>query len=82
MRPFKTENSNHVFRAPVGQKAKFEDLDCEVASDPNVVYSVWVPTDKERLELATGWNVKLAIGWIGAFPPVSMQVTDERVLAE
>jgi hypothetical protein len=39
---------------------------------------VWEPGDVERAAIAEGGNVELDVAWIGAFPPVALNVTDEH----
>ena len=81
MLPVKTARSNHNFGPPPGREEDIGDLPCEIVDEPNgdrFIYSVWEPSDEERKALAAGQNVRLGVGWIGAFPPVSLGVTHER----
>jgi hypothetical protein len=90
MNPIKTENSNHNFGAPVGHEDHVGDLPCEIDDgDPfgfgegsKVIWAVYEPNQAERNAIAQGANVKLGIGWIGKFPPVSVGITDEKAVAE
>lgn len=87
MRAVKTENSNHNFGPPEGTpEGEILDLPCEWVEDPNngnrVVRSVWQISENERQMIANGANIQLDVWWIGAFPPVVMSVTDEKVLGE
>lgn len=87
MRAVKTEKSNHNFGPPSGHEDTVGDLPCEWDKDDpygngtEVIWSVWVPSEGERAAIANGQNVKLGVGWIGGFPPVSMTVTDEAVIS-
>ncbi len=85
MRPIKTANSNHNFGPPLGQEEYIGDLPCEIVDEPGQhreVVSVWEPSPAERLAILNGQNIRLGIGWVGAFPPVSIVVTDETRLKE
>lgn len=78
MRPIKTRRSNHNFGPPVGKEGEIGDLPCEIIDSENgerYVWSVWEPSDSEREAIEAGCNVHLGVGWIGAFPPVSLGVT-------
>jgi hypothetical protein len=88
VRAVKTENSNHNFGPPRGQEELITDLPCEIEDDVpgygpgRVIWSVWEPTEGERAAIANGHYVRLGVGWIGAFPPVSVGVTDEKKVDE
>lgn len=79
MTPIETEASNHNFGPPPGQEEHIGDLPCEIVETDQgrYIYSVWEPTDAERQAIANGQNVRLGVGWIGSFPPVSLGVTHE-----
>lgn len=90
MKPIKTENSNHNFGPPSGHEDHVGDLPCEIDDgDPfgfgegsRVIWAVYEPDEGERRAIANGQNIKLGIGWIGAFPPISMGVTEEKAAGE
>lgn len=44
-----------------------------------VICTVWVPTQAERERIAKGENIRLIV-WGVRHPPVSMDLTDERVM--
>jgi hypothetical protein len=80
VRPVKTANSNHNFGPPAGCERGIGDLPCQrldVDGTPTI-RSVWEPGDVERAAIAEGANVELDVAWIGAFPPVALNVTDEQ----
>lgn len=80
MRPVKTANSNHSFGPPVNvTDGSIGDLPCQIVDEEEyrTIYSVWEPSDAERRAIAAGQNVRLGVGWIGGFPPVSLGVTHE-----
>jgi hypothetical protein len=83
MKAIKTEHSNHNFGPPKGQEDVITDLPCEIEDDVpgyargRVIWSVWEPSEGERRAIANGQNIKLGVGWIGGFPPVSVGVTAE-----
>ena len=80
MRAVKTKNSNHNFGPPHGRADDVDNLPCEITErdGDQVVRSVWVPSDEERKAIAEGMNIELDVWWIGAFAPVSINVTDEQ----
>lgn len=90
MRPIKTENSNHNFGPPPGHDDHVGNLPCEIDDgDPfgfgegsRVIWAVYEPSEGERAAIVNGQNIKLGIGWIGGFPPISMGITDEKAVAE
>lgn len=86
MKAVRTENSNHDFGPPDGKEDEILNLPCQLIVDDGgevkVVRSVWVISDEEREYIANGGNIELDVYWIGAFPPVSVNVTDEKVLVE
>lgn len=81
MRPIRTENSNHNWGPPPGQEGVIGNLPCEfpVESDIGSVftYAVYEPSQEERQLIAEGYNIRLGVGWIGGFPPVSLGVVHE-----
>jgi hypothetical protein len=85
MRSVKTVATNHNFGPPAGRESEIGDLPCQWAREEpygEVIWSVWVPSDDERKAIADGWNVRLGVGWIGAFPPVSVGITHLTESAE
>lgn len=81
MKPIKTVNSNHNFGPPPNvTDGSIGDLPCQVVDerDYREIVSVWELTDMERQAIANGYNIRLGVGWIGAFPPVSLGVTHEK----
>jgi hypothetical protein len=87
MRVIKTENTNHNFGPPPGQEDVIGDLPCQTVStreawghgNGTVIFSVWQPTPEERRAICNGSNIRLGVGWLGTFPPVSVGITDEKV---
>jgi hypothetical protein len=80
MLPVKTALSNHNFGPPAGRDGDIGDLPCQIVVEENgdrFVYSVWKLSDEERRAIANGLNLRLGVGWIGGFPPVSLGVTHE-----
>jgi hypothetical protein len=73
VKPIKTLSSNHNFGPPLGQ---------EETIGYREVVSVWELSPAERQAIANGQNIRLGVGWIGAFPPVSLGVTHEVALFE
>jgi hypothetical protein len=86
MRVIQTANSNHNFGPPQGNEEIIGDLPCQIEEGVaaygggRVIWSVWEPTEAERKAIANGQNVRLGVGWIGGFPPVSVGVTHETEL--
>ncbi len=72
MRPIVTPATNHNFAPPEGQEDTIGDLPCHFEDEDwgRVVWSEWEPTPTEREAIAKGHNLRLGIGWLGAFPPV------------
>ena len=84
MKPIKVASSNHNFGPPPNvADGSIGDLPCEIVGydDGCYVYSVWQPSEAERKAIANGQNVRLGVGWIGGFPPVSLGVTHEGATA-
>jgi hypothetical protein len=83
VRPIQTEASNHNFGPPRGHETDIGDLPCEIveADLGRYIYSVWELNDAERKAIASGQNLRLGVGWIGGFPPVSLGVTHETETA-
>jgi hypothetical protein len=85
VKPIKTLQSNHNFGPPPNvTDGSIGDLPCEIVDDDGsrTIYSVWELSDADRQAIANGWNIRLGVGWIGAFPPVSVGVTHEVARAE
>lgn len=85
MRAVATVRTNHNFGPPPGREETIGDLPCEIVEEDGGphdgsrwIYSVWQLSDEERQSIANGYNVRLGVGWIGAFPPVSLGVTHEQ----
>lgn len=79
MKPIRTDNSNHNFGPPRSvTDGSIGDLPCEITEEDGLrwVRSIWRPSDEEREAIAAGGNVELDVGWIGGFPPVSVNTTD------
>lgn len=78
MLPIKTTETNHNFGPPHGKEGEIGDLPCafpvETEHGP-FVYAVYELSDEDRKAIANGWNIRLGVGWIGAFAPVSLGVT-------
>ncbi len=78
MKPIKTKETNHSFGPPPGKEDLIGNLPCSVQEVEDLgvfIYSVYKPTDEERQAIADGWNIRLGVGWIGSFPPVSVGIT-------
>ena len=78
MEAVKTAESNHNFGPPQGySESQIGNLPCcfEETEYGRFVFSVWEPTPEERQAIANGQNIRLGVGWIGAFPPVSLGTT-------
>lgn len=85
MKPIKTEHSNHNFGPPPNvTDGSIGDLPCQIVDEDGYreIVSVWEPSKAEREAIANGLNIRLGVGWIGAFPPVSLGVTHEVARAE
>jgi hypothetical protein len=80
MLPVKTTNSNHDFGPPRGREDEIGHLPCQIVvrGGQTLIRSVWKLSGEERACIAEGFNVELEIAWIGAFPPLSLNVTDEK----
>jgi hypothetical protein len=78
MRPRRTVTSSQVFRLEGGT----EDNDLWVTlygpeddtADAPCIGSTWVPTEKEREEIAAGANIELVVFGTG-HPPVTMRLS-------
>lgn len=90
MRPIKTQNSNHNFGPPSGHEDHVGDLPCQIDDNNSfgfgegsrVVWAVYEPSESERAAISRGQNIKIGIGWIGGFPPISMGITHETEVSE
>ena len=83
MRAMKTEQSNHNFGPPPNvTDGSIGDLPCQRLTEDGatIIRSIWVPSLEERAAVANGENVELDVFWIGAFPPVSVNVTGEQAI--
>ncbi len=76
MKPVRTLYSNHNFGPPPGHEGVIDDLPCQIVEEPGFkeIRSVWELSQQDRDAIANGCNLVLGIGWIGAFPPVSLGV--------
>lgn len=79
MRPVETKETNHNFGPPPGMEDKIGNLPCRFGENHDLgmkfVFAVYEPSDDERLAIADGQNIRIGIGWLGAFPPVSLGIT-------
>jgi hypothetical protein len=84
MRPVKVSTSNHNFGPPPGREGEIGDLPCQIVDERGYreIVSVWEPTPEERAAIANGQNVRMGVGWIGGFPPVSLGVTHQTELVD
>lgn len=85
MKPVKTLSSNHNFGPPIGvTDGSIGDLPCEMLDEQGRRYvrSIWKPSDEEREWLASGKLIELDVAWIGAFPPISLNVTNEAAVGD
>jgi len=82
VKPIKTARSNHNFGPPAGHEGSIGDLPCQRLTEENIpwIRSVWQPSEDERRAIADGANIELDVAWIGGFPPVSLNVSDEVAL--
>lgn len=85
MRVIQTAETNHNFGPPRGKEGEIGNLPCAfpVETEHGIfTYAVYEPTADERRAIAEGSNIRLGVGWIGGFPPVSLGIThlqeDER----
>lgn len=74
MRPRRTHDSNRVFSLDGAN----EDSDLwaheTFGSEMSVIVSVWEPSPEEREQIASGFNIELAV--YGGQPPVALHTTD------
>jgi hypothetical protein len=68
MQPVRTERSNFTY---LGPSPEVGDLPCR--REDGVVYSTWALTPDERIAVAEGANIELAI-WYHEIPPVSLAI--------
>lgn len=68
MRPIKTERSNFTYKGPTP-----DILDLPCRREDGVVYSTWFLSDEERIAIAEGSNIELAI-YHEPIPPVSLAI--------
>jgi hypothetical protein len=86
MKPIKTALSNYNFGPPPNADelgVPIGDLPCQFPVNENgfnQVVSVWEPSAEERAAIAAGHNIRLGVGWLGQFPPVSLGVTHEGAI--
>lgn len=72
MKPRRTHTSTSVYPLGGGDLWVPETFDSEQPDMP-IVYSVWEPTVEERVAIAAGANIELAV-W-GGQPPVAIETT-------
>ncbi len=80
MLPVKTDRTDRNFGPPPGKEDEIGNLPYyfeEIPEGYTEVVSIWEPSEAERRAIATGQCIRLGIGWIGKFPPVSLGVTPE-----
>ena len=80
MKPITISRTNHNFGPPLGKEGQIDDLPCEFPVETEhgpFVYATYEPSPEERQAIANGLNIRLGVGWIGAFPPVSVGVTHD-----
>lgn len=85
MLPVRTANTNHSFGPPIGvTDGSIGDLPCEIRDDADGrwIRSVWQLSDEERAAIAAGATIELDVAWIGGFPPVALNISDECPLAD
>jgi hypothetical protein len=82
--PIQTENSTENFGPPLGREGDIGNLPYCWSTEHGYkeVISVWELSDAEREAIANGCNVRLGVGWLGGFPPVTLGVTHEKKLPE
>ena len=83
MLPKRTQFTDSVLRLPGGTEKNDlwyynQVIEDDVLGKASAICSVWVPTLEERERIANGENVRLIV-WSKTHPPVSMDLTDERI---
>ncbi len=80
MKPVATARTNQVIGPPPGREDEFGSLPGyrEDTDHGEMFYAVYELDDTDRQAIANGWNLRLGVGWIGVFPPVSLGVTYEQ----
>jgi hypothetical protein len=75
-----TAQTNHHFGPPPGNEDRIGTLPCEIRETDlgKFIYATYEPTPEERQAIADGQNIELGVGWIGAFPPVSLGITPAK----
>ncbi len=78
MRPVITSETNHNFGPPPGKEGEIGDLPCAHPVDTphgRFTYAVYELDTYDRQAIANGYNIRIGVGWIGGFPPISLSVT-------
>lgn len=80
MLPVKTGKTDQNFGPPEGHEKEIGNLPYYWSHEHGFkeVVSVWEPSEAERRAIAAGCNVRLGVGWLGAFPPITLGVTHEK----
>lgn len=79
MKPVATAQTNHTFGPPSGKEDEIGSLPgyWEETEHGRFFYAVYELNDEDRKAISNGYNIRLGVGWIGGFPPVSLGVTHE-----
>lgn len=79
MNVVKTARTNHNFGPPPGKEGEIGDLPgyWEDTEHGRFFYAVYELSDEDRKAISNGYNIRLGVGWVGVFPPVSLGVTHE-----
>jgi hypothetical protein len=80
--PRRVHSSNTVWRLAGGNEdndlhALNHEVDDAVTGVVDAVTSVFVPTDEQREQIASGVNIALTV--LGGQPPVMLRLTDEPI---
>jgi hypothetical protein len=82
VKPVTTENTDTNYVLPDGTAENDLPAYQMILPDGKVIIcSVWEPTAEERNHIARGLNVRLVV-WGTAQPPVTLDLTDERVVED
>lgn len=79
MKPIETSLTTTSIGPPPGKKDEIGSLPgrWEETEHGQFFYAVYELSDEDRKAIANGYNIRLGVGWIGGFPPVSLGVTHE-----
>lgn len=80
--PRRFHSANKVWELPGGNEdnslwALNHEVDDTVSGVVPAVTSVFVPTDEQRVQIASGVNIALTV--LGGQPPVMLRLTDEPI---